>query len=332
MLPKLSTTETEVTVKKVITCIAAGAALLLALIGVVALLDEPQPTASHRAAASDQVPPEYRDLVDAAGSICEGITPGLIAAQIAQESGWNPTITSPVGAAGIAQFMPATWASVGQDYNGDGTANVTDPADAIPAQGHYMCDQLAQVQAAIDDGQVSGDPVTLALAAYNAGFGAVLNAGGIPAFSETQHYVEIITANAPDYETNTTTTQGTASGDITDAIAWAQSIAADNSYAYVWGGEGAADGGYDCSGLTQEYASRLGVSLPHLADAQAGYGTTVNSLAEAQPGDLLFWGSGTYHHVAIYAGDNMMISADSEATGINYEPIWGTVTLIKRIA
>jgi len=56
------------------------------------------------------VPPEYRDLVDAAGAICEGITPGLIAAQIAQESGWNPTITSPVGAAGIAQFMPAPWA------------------------------------------------------------------------------------------------------------------------------------------------------------------------------------------------------------------------------
>lgn len=315
--------------KKIFICIAAGAALILALIGVVALLEESQP--AHHAAASDQVPAEYRDLVNTAGSICEGITPGLIAAQIAQESGWNPTATSPVGASGIAQFMPATWASVGKDYNGDGAANVTDPADAIPAQGHYMCDQLAQVQAASDQGRVSGDPVTLALAAYNAGLGAVLEAGGVPAFSETQHYVQSITANAPAYENTTATEQVAATGEVADAITWAQSIAADDSYAYVWGGEGAADGGYDCSGLTQEFAARVGVSLPHLADAQAGYGTTVNSLAEAQPGDLLFWGSGTYHHVAIYTGDNMMVSADTEATGINYEPIWGTVTLIKRI-
>ena len=84
--------------------------------------------------------------------------------------------------------------------------------------------------------------------------------------------------------------------------------------------------------MTKEFASRLGVNLPHLADSQAGYGTTISSLAEAKPGDLLFWGSGVYHHVAIYTGDNQMVSADSEATGINSEPIWGTVTLIKRIA
>ena len=332
MLSTLDTAETRETMKKITAWIAAGTALLLALIGVVALLDESQ-SASRHGTASDQVPAEYRDLVNAAGSVCDGITPGLIAAQIAQESGWDPGATSPVGASGIAQFMPDTWKSVGRDYNGDGVANVNDPADAIPTQGHYMCDQLNQVKEAASQGSVSGDPITLALAAYNAGLGAVLDAGGVPAFSETQHYVQVIQANASNYENkNSGTTQVAASGSIADAIAWAQSIAADNSYAYVWGGEGTADGGYDCSGLTKEYAARLGVTLPHLADSQAGYGTTVSSLAEAKPGDLLFWGSGTYHHVAIYTGDNQMVSADSEATGINAEPIWGTVTLIKRIA
>lgn len=333
MLSTLFTARLEVPLKKITAWIAAGAALLLALMGVVALLDDSQ-SASRHGAASDQVPAEYRELVNAAGSVCDGITPGIIAAQIAQESSWDPGATNPSGAAGIAQFMPDTWKSVGKDYNGDGNANVNDPADAIPAQGHYMCDQLNQIKEAASQGRVSGDPVTLALAAYNAGLGAVLDAGGVPASSETQHYVQVITANASNYENKTSsgTTQVAASGNIANAIAWAQSIAANDSYAYVWGGEGAADGGYDCSGLTKEFASRLGVNLPHLADSQAGYGTTVSSLAEAKPGDLLFWGSGVYHHVAIYTGDNQMVSADSEATGINSEPIWGTVTLIKRIA
>ena len=57
----------------------------------------------------------------------------------------------------------------------------------------------------------------------------------------------------------------------------------------------------------------------------------IDSLDNAQPGDLLFWGDTTnYWHVAIYAGNGTMISADSEASGINEEPLWGTPTLIKR--
>ena len=309
------------------------AALALTPIALTALTDTDRPApARGGASASDQVPAQYRALVNAAGSVCEGITPGLIAAQIAQESGWDPDATSPVGAAGIAQFMPDTWASVGQDYSGDGVADVRDPADAIPTQAHYMCDQLASVQAHIDQGQISGDPVALALAAYNAGLGNVLAAGGIPPFTETQHYVQVIQAAADGYQTTGQAADGNGGGDIDDAIAWAQSIADDDGYAYVWGGEGAADGGYDCSGLTQAFMSRLGVNLAHLADSQAHdpQGTDVPSIDQARPGDLLFWGDGYYHHVAIYAGGGLMISADSEAQGINHEPIWGTVTLIKR--
>ena len=50
----------------------------------------------------------------------------MVAAQLAQESGWNPNATSPAGAQGIAQFMPATWATYGE--GGD----PFDPDDAIP--------------------------------------------------------------------------------------------------------------------------------------------------------------------------------------------------------
>ena len=202
--------------------------------------------------------------------------------------------------------MLGTWATVGRDYSGDGVADVNDPSDAIPAQARYMCDQLAQVQAALEQGRVSGDPVTLALAAYNAGLGNVLDAGGVPPFSETQHYVQVIQANAATYEAAAVTEAASpADGTIADALAWAQSIAADDSYRYVWGGEGAVDGGYDCSGLVQEYLARRGIAVAHLADTQARdpQGTTVPSLEQAQVGDLLFWGTGRYWHVAIYADD-----------------------------
>ncbi|AYD89184.1 peptidase P60 [Actinomyces lilanjuaniae] len=313
--------------------LAAGtAALLLVLAWALLATTSPAPAEGGAVLASDKVPEAYRDLVNQAGTTCEGITPGIIAAQVSQESGWDPDAASPAGAQGISQFMPATWATSGGDHNGDGTADVWDPADAIPSQAAYMCALLAAVDAATADGTLpdGSDRVALALAAYNAGLGAVLDHGGIPPYPETQHYVEVIQASAADYET--TTGSGAADGDIDAAISWARSIADDDTNTYVWGGEGPT--GWDCSGLTRAFMARLGVSVEHKADAQARdpQGTTIDSLEQARPGDLLFWGdSGYYHHVAIYTGAGQMISADSEATGINDEPIWGTVTLIRRL-
>ncbi len=313
--------------------LAAGtAAILLVLAWALLATTAPTPAGGDAVLASDKVPEAYRDLVNQAGTTCEGITPGIIAAQVSQESGWDPDAASPAGAQGISQFMPATWATSGGDHNGDGTADVWDPADAIPSQAAYMCDQLAAVDAAIADGTLpnGSDRVALALAAYNAGLGAVLDHGGIPPYPETQHYVEVIQASAADYET-TSSSGSSADGDLSAAIDWAKAVAADDNHQYVWGGEGPH---YDCSGLTKAFMARLGVSVEHKADAQARdpQGTTISSLQEARPGDLLFWGdSGYYHHVAIYTGAGQMVSADSEATGINDEPIWGTVTLIRRL-
>ena len=63
--------------------------------------------------------------------------------------------------------MPDGWAVYGRDENGDGQANILDPADAIPAAARLDCDLLRQVAG------IPGDPLTLMLAAYNAGLGAV---------------------------------------------------------------------------------------------------------------------------------------------------------------
>ena len=231
---------------------------------------------------SDSVPEQYRSEVILAGSICAGITPALIAAQIATESNWNENAGSEAGAQGISQFMPATCdGGAGKDGDGDGKADIHNPHDAIISQGHYMCSMLATVKSYIESGTANGAPVELALAAYNAGAGAVQSAGGIPTNGETEHYVPKIINSMATYQGATTLTTNTTAVSTTteQAIEWAKGIANDDSHTYVWGGEGPH---YDCSGLTQAFMRQLGIELPHQSAQQATFGRQVTE-AEALP-------------------------------------------------
>ncbi len=135
------------------------------------------------------VPAAYEALVRQAGQTCPGITAPLLAAQLEAESGWDPQAVSPVGAQGLAQFMPGTWAGEGLDGNNDGRRDPFDPADAIASQASFMCKLLAAVRT---DRRLSGDPLDLALAAYNAGLGAVQQHRAGPPYPETQNYVRRI--------------------------------------------------------------------------------------------------------------------------------------------
>ncbi|HEY8002227.1 MAG TPA: transglycosylase SLT domain-containing protein [Solirubrobacterales bacterium] len=116
------------------------------------------------------VPARFRDAIAAAAQRWN-VSAALLAAQLMAESNFNPFAVSPAGAAGIAQFMPGTAALYGLDDRFDAAA-------AIDAQAHLMSDLLGQF----------GDP-SLALAAYNAGPGAVEACGCVPAIPETQAYV-----------------------------------------------------------------------------------------------------------------------------------------------
>jgi len=100
----------------------------------------------------------------------------LLAAQLMAESNFDPHAVSPAGARGIAQFMPGTAAAYG-------LTDPFDPVAAIEAQAHLMSDLLRQF----------GSP-DLALAAYNAGPGAVEPCNCVPDYPETRAYVSRILA------------------------------------------------------------------------------------------------------------------------------------------
>lgn len=304
---------------------AVAVAVTAAIIAVLSIIPGISHQADQQRPATVTIPAQYLNAVTQAGSICPEITPNLIAAQVNQESGWNPDATSPAGAQGISQFMPGTWASVGVDGDGDGRADVWNPTDAILTQGHYMCGLVDQVKSAIAAKTITGDIVSLALAAYNAGLGAVTAAGGIPAFTATQNYVATILAAA----TSQSADEGGVSADVADAVEWAKTVAADDTYAYVWGGNGRQDGGYDCSGFTSAVYRRLGIALPRTAAQQQQVGVGVDR-SDLKAGDLIFYGTPAYH-VAIYAGNDWMVSADDYASGINYEPIYGSPSSYRRI-
>ena len=160
------------------------------------------------------VPAQYAGLIEKAAADCDqGLSPGILAAQIQQESGFNPEATSyevktdengntykvPL-AKGISQFIDSTWASQGVDGNGDGVKDVRDPADAIPAQGKMMCGLL---KTAKKHPGYNGSPIELALAGYNAGWKWVDYYKGVPperfAKGQTYHYVKNIIASAAKY-------------------------------------------------------------------------------------------------------------------------------------
>ncbi|MET7489766.1 NlpC/P60 family protein [Streptomyces sp. NPDC005538] len=87
---------------------------------------------------------------------------------------------------------------------------------------------------------------------------------------------------------------------------------------YVWGATG--PGSYDCSGLTQAAWKAAGVTLPRVTTDQVNAGTTV-SLADAQPGDLVFFYD-DISHVGIYIGNGMMIHAPKPGAYVREESIY----------
>lgn len=116
---------------------------------------------------------DWQSQVTAAAN-ANGVPPQVLEALVQQESGGNPDAVSPVGAMGLTQLMPETAASLGVE-------NPYDPVQNLWGGAEYLGQMLRRFGS-----------VPLALAAYNAGPGAVSQYGGIPPYPQTESYVQSI--------------------------------------------------------------------------------------------------------------------------------------------
>ena len=123
----------------------------------------------------------FSEIIRSAGEKF-GVDEKVISSVIKHESSFNPQAVSRSGAQGLMQLMPATASSLG-------VSNAFDPEQNILAGTRYLRQKLDEF----------GGNLSLALAAYNAGSGAVRKYNGIPPYKETQNYVARVMNSIADY-------------------------------------------------------------------------------------------------------------------------------------
>lgn len=229
------------------------------------------------------------------------------------------TATSIAGARGLMQFLPATWAQMGVDGDGDGHATITSDADSVFSAARYLTASGAHT---------GPDGVRAALFTYN----------------RADWYVNDVLAYAHAYGQRaggTGAMGGAVLGDLVDCppgpaggagdpdlppltgdrvtavLTWARAQAGE---AYVFGASG--PDAWDCSSFVQAAFARIGVTTPRTAAAQrdwlaAGNGHRV-PLGQERPGDLVFWdsyrGPHAIGHVAIVWDPAQQTTVEARST------------------
>jgi soluble lytic murein transglycosylase-like protein len=131
------------------------------------------------------VPPAQIDALVEQNASTWQVDPALIKAVIANESGFNANATSKVGAQGLMQLMPETAASLG-------VRDAYDPAQNVAGGARYLRGLLDRF----------GGDKRLAIAAYNAGPGAVEKYRDVPPYAETRSYVQNVLASFDKYSSS----------------------------------------------------------------------------------------------------------------------------------
>ncbi|MEV6758409.1 bifunctional lytic transglycosylase/C40 family peptidase [Streptomyces sp. NPDC051214] len=224
-------------------------------------------------------------------------------------------------AVGPFQFLPSTWQSSGRDGNGDKDRDPHNAFDAALGAAVYLCGKgrdltrTSQLEAAIFQ--------------YNHSRQYVANVS-----NWITQYRAAATGPSKDVDLSGV------SGKARKAV---QAALSQRGLPYSWGGgnatgpstgvccspsgkSGAGITGFDCSGLTQYAFAQVGITLPHLASAQAAKGQRITSKAALKPGDLVFFAyapgaRSTIHHVGIYVGNGQMVNAAGPGTKVRLDPV-----------
>jgi cell wall-associated NlpC family hydrolase len=229
------------------------------------------------------VPAGWQSLYQQAAATCPGLSWSVLAAigTVETDSGQSsaPGVWSGAnraGAEGPMQFEPATftaYATVGP--SGAQPPTPYDPVDAVYTAATMLC----------TDGAGSASTLDAAIRDYN----------------HSGPYVDTVLTLSLAFGQQPSTT-----GTVVAALIFA---AQQLNTPYLWGGTG--PGGFDCSGLTQAAYRSAGVSLPRVAQDQFDAGPPVPADGTVEPGDLVFFGTGTsaVEHVGLYVGAGEMIDA-----------------------
>jgi len=291
------------------TICAAGSGLMLAIAilaaAAAATLAGPASQTSTLAPsrhALAEIPASYLQAYMQAAATCPGLPWTVLAGigQVESNQGRNTT-TSPAGAIGPMQFLPATFARYDQPVPPGGASppSPLNPADAIYAAARDLCANGAR------------DAVNIPAAIYN--------------YNRDHTYVTKVLTAAAAYASPLA-----AAPDATAAKA-VQYALAQLGVPYRRGGDG--PGGFDCSGLTQAAYAAAGITIPRTSEQQ-WLALPHVPLKDALPGDLVFFNPGEFipglpGHVGIYLGNGQFIDAPHTGATVridtlaSYQPVFG---------
>jgi cell wall-associated NlpC family hydrolase len=253
--------------------------------------------------AMTDIPADYLLLYQAAAATCPGLDWTTLAAigKIESDHGRStlPGVHSgqnSAGAMGVMQFLPATFAAIIARHpppaGGASPPSPYNPQDAIYTAAAYLCDNGAR-----DSRDLHGSLWT---------------------YNHSEDYIHAVLSQAARYQAAGGGDPGAGSPAAQTAVGYALS---QLGQPYVWGGNGAVDGGFDCSGLTTAAYAAAGITLPRTAQTQYQAVPAVSAGQPLLPGDLVFYGTpGRIHHVGIYLGDGQMIDAPDIGQTVRVEP------------